>query len=105
MKWARILVANKEKNIPKEVEIIQNGLKLCIPIWSEEAPRFEILPESSGGNNEEDDGSYPEKPLTQRTKERSVCNEVRISNRFRDLEEKNMWVTQGQSHVQSYENF
>lgn len=56
MKWARILVANEGKNIPKEVAISQNGIKFYIPIWSESKPRFEILSESVGGSAGEDDG-------------------------------------------------
>ncbi|KAH0642686.1 hypothetical protein KY289_033660 [Solanum tuberosum] len=38
MKWARILVANEGKSIPKEVAISQNGIKFYIPIWSESKP-------------------------------------------------------------------
>lgn len=44
MKWARILIANEGKSIPKEVAISHNGLKFYITIWVESNPIFEILP-------------------------------------------------------------
>jgi len=45
MKWARILVANSGRNIPKEVSISRGGIRYHFPIWVEGKARYEILPE------------------------------------------------------------
>lgn len=66
MKWARILVVNEEKNIPKEVAIFQNSLKFYILIW---VPRVKILPEFVRDSTREDDiWPYSVNPIVQRTR-------------------------------------
>ncbi|KAF3624451.1 hypothetical protein FXO38_30262 [Capsicum annuum] len=44
MKWARILVANDGRNIPKEVKISRGGINYYFPIWVESKVRFEESP-------------------------------------------------------------
>ena len=46
MNWARILVANDGRNIPKEVLISRNGVIFHFPIWFECQVRVELQPES-----------------------------------------------------------
>ncbi|KAF3653274.1 putative plastid-lipid-associated protein 8, chloroplastic [Capsicum annuum] len=47
MKWARILVSNDGRNIPKEVVISRNGVKYYFPIWSGSKIRFELSREKT----------------------------------------------------------
>ena len=44
MNWARILVANDGRNIPKEVSISRNGVIFHFPIWFECQVRVELQP-------------------------------------------------------------
>jgi len=43
MKWARILVANSGRNIPKEVSISRGGIRYHFLVWVEGKARYEIL--------------------------------------------------------------
>ncbi|KAG5569629.1 hypothetical protein H5410_059395 [Solanum commersonii] len=48
LKWARILVKNNGRNLPKEVSVACDGITYFFPIWAESKPRFEIRSESGG---------------------------------------------------------
>ncbi|KAF3643460.1 V-type proton ATPase subunit d 1 [Capsicum annuum] len=50
MMWARILVANDRRNIPKEVSISRYGVVYIFPIWAERKVRFEVPLEAMNGD-------------------------------------------------------
>lgn len=81
MKWARILVSNDGRNIPKEVVICRNGVKHYFLIWSEIKIRFEILPEmDSRVVGKERIDKDPVNPIIQRLIDCSYCYEVQQSH-------------------------
>ncbi|KAH0665588.1 hypothetical protein KY290_027818 [Solanum tuberosum] len=85
MKWARILVKNDGRNLPREVSISCDGIKYYFPIWVESKPRFELLLESGRSTvGEEDEAFYPVNGLTQVTEVAYNCNTVQKTP-FRDF--------------------
>lgn len=44
LKWARILIANNGRSLPKEVAITCDGITYHFPIWAEGKVRTEVLP-------------------------------------------------------------
>jgi len=50
MMWARILVENDGRNIPKEVSISRYGVVYHFPIWAESHVRVEVLSEVGKGD-------------------------------------------------------
>lgn len=69
LKWARIQVANDGRFVPREVSIVQNGIRYFIPIWVESTVRMEMTSEIHNRTIEEDDtGTGSGQPYTQRIK-------------------------------------
>ncbi|WMV46697.1 hypothetical protein MTR67_040082 [Solanum verrucosum] len=50
MMWARIMVENDGRNIPKEVSISRYGVVYHFPIWAESHVRVEVLSEVGKGD-------------------------------------------------------
>ncbi|KAH0730739.1 hypothetical protein KY289_001927 [Solanum tuberosum] len=85
MKWAKILVKNDGRNLPREVSISCDGIKYYFPIWVESKPRFELLPESDRETaGEEDEAFCPVNDFTQGTEAAYNCNTVQ-KTLFRDF--------------------
>lgn len=85
LKWARILVENDGRSLPREVVITQGGITYYIPIWPESKARFEISPEvEEEVAGEEDAGLFPVNVMTQQIKEKSFCKKVQVSPFSRD---------------------
>lgn len=85
MKWARILVANSGRNIPKEVSILRGGIRYHFPIWVEGKARYEILPEKVLNlAGEEDNNLKSGYVMDQQIIRSTICTTVQISPFTRD---------------------
>ncbi|KAG5591837.1 hypothetical protein H5410_042351 [Solanum commersonii] len=80
MKWARILVANDGRSIPKEVTVAHKGVIFHLPIWMECKLRFELFSEKEITDAGEEASLYREMGINQRIFESSLCDDENSLN-------------------------
>ncbi|KAH0738018.1 hypothetical protein KY290_036723 [Solanum tuberosum] len=85
MMWARILVENDGRNIPKEVSVSRYGVVYHFPIWAESHVRVEMLPEIGKGVPGEENKRSTIPSFTQRFIGCKVCKKGTQSLISRDF--------------------
>ncbi|KAG5605852.1 hypothetical protein H5410_027344 [Solanum commersonii] len=85
LKWARILVKNNRRNLPREVSVACDGITYFFPIWAESKPKFKIRSESRGIVAEEDEVLCPRNSFIPRSDGVNICDIVPKSHPFRDF--------------------
>ncbi|WMV30144.1 hypothetical protein MTR67_023538 [Solanum verrucosum] len=85
LKWARILVKNNGRNLPREVSVACDGITYFFPIWAESKPRFKIRSESGGIVTEEDEVLCRRNSFIPRSDGVNICDIVPKSHPFRDF--------------------
>ncbi|KAG5605849.1 hypothetical protein H5410_027341 [Solanum commersonii] len=85
LKWARILVKNNRRNLPREVSVACDGITYFFPIWAESKPKFKIRSESGGIVAEEDEVLCPRNSFIPRSDGVNICDIVPKSHPFRDF--------------------
>nr|XP_033509990.1 uncharacterized protein LOC117274746 isoform X2 [Nicotiana tomentosiformis] len=89
LKWAKILVRNNGRNLPREVSITCKGITHHIPIWPESKTRYEVSLElAEGGIREEDTVQEPGIAFTQRENKVTNCAIVQKYPSYMDFEDR-----------------